>query len=131
MVFQGFNVKYPDYEVVTPQASLSFHVRSLSVQEEEKLKGSLMTPQKITEHLNQCIFDAVVKKPKEIKDFDSFLKCVTLKDRDALLYGLYHISYGDIRDYDLTCGSCRKEYPVTVKASDTFNFTPYQNKAVQ
>ena len=41
-----------------------------------------------------------------------------------------NISYGDIRDYDLTCGSCRKEYPVTVKASDTFNFTPYPTKDV-
>lgn len=130
MVFKGFNVKYPEYEVITPQTAMSFHVRSLNVQEEENLKGSLMTPQKITEHLNKCIFEALVKKPKEVKDFDSFLKVTTLKDRDALLYGLYHISYGDIRDYDITCSSCRKEYPVTVKASDTFNFNPYPEKDI-
>ena len=50
---------------------------------------------------------------------------MTLKDRDALLYGLYHISYEEIRNYDITCSSCKKEYPVTVKASSTFNFNEY------
>jgi len=130
MTFKGFNLKYPEYEVITPQTGNSFTVRSLNVQEEEHLKGSLMTPQKITEHLNKCIFEAIVKKPAAIKDFDSFMKGTTLKDRDALLYGLYHISYGEIRDYDITCSSCRKEYPVTVQASDTFTFTQYPGKGV-
>jgi len=130
MTFTGFNLKYPEYEVITPQTGNSFTVRSLNVQEEEHLKGSLMTPQKITDHLNRCIYESIVKKPAAIKDFDSFMKGTTLKDRDALLYGLYHISYGEIRDYDITCSSCKKEYPVTVQASDTFTFTQYPGKSV-
>jgi len=130
MTFKGFNLKYPEYEVITPQTGNSFTVRSLNVQEEEHLKGSLMTPQKITNHLNKCIYEALVKKPPTIKDFDSFMKGTTLKDRDALLYGLYHISYGEIRDYDITCSSCRKDYPVTVQASDTFTFNQYPGKGV-
>ena len=124
-MFKGFDVKYPEYEVITPQTHLSFTVRSLSVKEEERLKGSLMTPNKIHEHLNKCIFDSLVQKPEHVTDYDSFLKSVTLKDRDALLYGLYHISYEEIRNYDVTCGSCSKEYPVTVKASSTFNYSKY------
>lgn len=130
MTFRGFDLKYPEYEVITPHTKQSFHVRSLNVQEEEKLKGSLMTPQKVTDHLNRCLYEAIVKKPTSIKDFDGFLQAVTLKDRDALLYGLYHISYGEIRDYDITCSSCRKDYPVTVQASDTFNFKEYPGKNV-
>lgn len=130
MPFTGFNLKYPEYEVITPQTKQSFHVRTLNVAEEERLKGSLMTPQKITEHLNKCIYEAIVKKPAAIKDYDSFLKAVTLKDRDALLYGLYHISYGEIRDYDITCSSCRKEYTITVQASDTFNFKEFPDKNI-
>lgn len=127
MPFTGFNVKYPEYEVITPQTKLSFNVRSLNVQEEERLKGSLMTPTKVTEHLNKCIYDSIVVKPESIPDYNTFLKTVTLKDRDALLYGLYHITYEEIRNYEIKCGNCGKNYPVTVKASSTFNFTPYPN----
>lgn len=124
-MFTGFDVKFPEYEVITPQTKLSFTVRSLNVKEEERLKGSLMTPTKIHEHLNKCIYDSLVQKPEQITDYDTFLKTVTLKDRDALLYGLYHISYEEIRNYDVTCGSCSKDYPVTVQASSTFNYMPY------
>jgi|GEM_PF-1052032 len=131
MPFVGFSdIKYPEYEVITPQTHLSFTIRSLSVQEEENMKGSLMTPVKVTEHLNKCIFDALVKKPDGIVDFRDFLKQVTLKDRDALLYGLYHITYEEIRNYDVRCGSCKKEYPITVKASDMFSFTSYPGNDV-
>jgi hypothetical protein len=124
-MFQGFDVKYPEYEVVTPQTNLSYHVRSLNVQEEERLKASFLTPTKANDHLNKCIFDSFVKKPAEIKDYDTWLKRTTLKDRDALLYGLYHITYEDIRNYDVNCGSCGKSYAITVKASETFNMNPY------
>lgn len=130
MPFTGFNLKYPEYEVITPQTKLSFSLRSLNVQEEERLKGSLVTPNKITEHLNKCIYEAMAQRPESVKDFNSFLATCTLKDRDALLYGLYHVTYEEIRNYDVTCASCRKDYPVTVKASSTFNFTPFTGKEI-
>lgn len=124
-MFKGFDIKYPEYEVVTPQTGESYHVRSLNVQEEERLKGSLLTPAKINDHLNKCIFEACVKLPQSVINYDMFLKKVTLKDRDALLYGLYHITYEEIRNYDITCGSCKRDYPVTVQASSTFDMNPY------
>jgi len=125
MPFTGFNLKYPDYEVITPQTNQSFKVRSLNVQEEEKLKGSFVTPAKITDHLNRCIYECLTSKPDEITSFNDFLKNVTLKDREALLYGLYHITYEEIRNYDIKCSSCRKDFSVTVKASSTFSFNGY------
>lgn len=124
-MFKGFNIKYPEYEVITPQTNLSYNVRSLNVQEEERLKGSLLTPIKINEHLNKCLYDSLTKKPDIITNYDAFLKNTTLKDRDALLYGLYHITYEEIRNYDVYCGTCRKQYPVTVQASSTFNINSY------
>jgi hypothetical protein len=127
-MFKGFNVKLPEYEVITPQTGLSYHVRSLNVREEEVLKASFLTPKKANDHLNKCIFDSIVKKPEEIKNYDIWLKKTTLKDRDALLYGLYHITYEDIRNYDVTCASCQRKYSVTIKASETFNYTPYEGK---
>ncbi|GIU69032.1 MAG: hypothetical protein KatS3mg002_0268 [Candidatus Woesearchaeota archaeon] len=125
MPFTGFQVEYPKYEIITPQTKLSFTVRSLTVSEEERLKGSFVTPAKITEHLNRCLFDALVEKPQNIINFESFLKNVTIKDREALLYGLYHITYDEDRNYTVRCVSCGKHYDVTVEASDTFNFNPY------
>jgi len=124
-MFKGFDFKYPEYEVITPQTNLSYNIRSLNVQEEERLKGSLLSTSKISEHLNKCIYEALTKKPEHIKTFDDFLKNTTLKDRDALLYGLYHITYEEIRNYDVICGSCGKKYSVTVQASDTFNISFY------
>ncbi len=130
MTFKSFNIKYPEYEVITPQTNHSFTLRSLNVQEEETLKGSLVTPQKIAEHLNKCLFASVVQKPKTINTLDEFHKRVTLKDRDALLYGLYHITYEDIRNYEIGCSSCGHKFPVKVKASETFNITPYEGKDI-
>ena len=126
-MFQGFNIKYPEYEVITPQTNLSYSVRSLNVQEEEQLKGSLISALKVNEHLNKCIYDSFTKKPESIQTYDDFLRLSSLKDRDALLYGLYHITYEDIRNYDVMCSSCRKDYSITVKASSTFNINPYPN----
>jgi hypothetical protein len=124
-MFIGFNLQYPEYEVITPQTHLSFTVRTLNVQDEERLKGSLMTPQKVTEHLNKCIYETLVKKPDTIKEYKDFLKLITLKDRDTLLYGLYHVTYEDIRNYDVKCKNCKKDFSVTVSAAETFNFNPY------
>jgi len=39
MTFKGFNIAYPEYEVITPQSNQSYTLRSLNVSEEEKLKG--------------------------------------------------------------------------------------------
>lgn len=129
-MFKGFDIKYPEYEVITPQTGYSINVRSLNVSEEERLKASLVTPSKITEHLNKCIYEAITKKPAPIKDFDSFLKNITLRDREALLYGLYHITYEEIRNYDVRCGNCNREYPVTIQASSTFSANPYPEKDI-
>ena len=46
------------------------------------------------------------------------------------MYGLYHITYEDIRNYEVKCTSCSKQFPVTVKASDTFNAKLYEGKNV-
>lgn len=130
MTFKSFNLKYPEYEVITPQTRHSFTVRSLNVQEEEALKGSLVTPQKIAEHLNKCLFESTIQRPKVINTLDEFHKRITLKDRDALLYGLYHITYEDIRNYEIRCTACNHQFPVSVKASETFNITPYEGQDI-
>lgn len=133
MVFTGFqHQKLPEYEVVTPQTNESFMVRSLTVQEEEHLKSSLVTPLKITEHLNKCIYDVITQAPEHIKSYDDFLKNVTLRDRECLLFGIYHISYDEIRNYDVICNNpnCGRSFSVTIKASSTFNMNPFPEDGI-
>lgn len=125
MTFTGFQIKYPEYEIVTPQTKQSFTFRSLTVSEEEQMKGSMVTASKVAEHLNTCLFSSIVKKPDDIKNLQDFVKKTTLKDRDALLYALYHITYEEIRNYEVSCTACSKDYTVTVKASNTFNYDQY------
>jgi hypothetical protein len=129
-MFKGFNIKYPEYEVILPQTHMSFNVRTLNVQEEEKLKGSLITPLRVTEHLDKCIYESITKKPDSIKDFNTFLQLVTIKDREALLYGLFHITYEEVRNYNVTCGKCEKEYPVTIQISNIFSAKKYPGNDV-
>ncbi len=124
-MFTSFNIPYPEYDVICPQTKYELSVRSLTVAEEERMKGSFVNSQKVIELLNRCIYDTIIKKPEEINDYQKFLKNITIKDRDAILYGLYHITYEDIRNYTITCGVCRNQYSATVKASDTFNCNLY------
>lgn len=130
MPFKGFHYQLPEYEAITPQTHASYNFVTLNVRGEERLRGSLITPLKITEHLNRCIYDSASKKPEEIKNYNDFLNNITLKDRECLLYALYHVSYEEVRNYDVICPSCEHRHQITVNISDTFNFNPYPKKDI-
>ena len=49
-IFKGFDIDYPEYEVITPQSVKSYTVRSMKVIDEENLKGSMVTPAKVARH---------------------------------------------------------------------------------
>lgn len=123
-MFTSFNAILPTYEVITPQTKQSFTLKSMTIADEEKMKASLMNESKILSHLNKCLYDALAEKDKTFT-LNEFLKSVTLKDREALLYGLYHITYEEIRNYTIACSKCGKNQDVTIKASDTFSINMY------
>lgn len=127
-IFKGFEIKYPEYSVVTPQTVKEFTIRSLTVDEEETLKTSLVTPNKMTEHLNKIIYNCLVNKPDDIKTFEDYLNKLTIRDRDALMYGLYHITYKDIHNYDVTCSSCSKVNIVKVDFVNSFSMEKWPEK---
>jgi len=123
-MFTTFDTQLPTYEVVTPQTKKSVKLKSMTIGDEERLKASLMSESKILSHLNKCLYDAIVEKP-EGYTLKTFLETTTLRDRDALLYGLYHITYEEIRNYSITCGNCSHNHDVTINASDTFSMEIY------
>ena len=119
-IFEGFKIKYPEYSVITPQTLREFTIRTLTVSEEEVLKSSMLTPNKLASHLNKVIFDCLTKKPDDIKTYDDFLNKLTVKDRDALMFGLYHATYKDIQNYEITCASCNAQNSVKINFEKSF-----------
>lgn len=102
-IFTSFGISYPEYEVITPQTKQSYTIRSLSVKEEEALKGSMITPSKVARHLSEVLWSCMVKKPDNIKTFDDFISNTTMKDRDALLFGLQVSTYKDAQPFNVRC----------------------------
>jgi hypothetical protein len=125
--FAGFQPKYPEYEILTPQTLIPCTIRSLSVEGEEGLKGSMITRRQTPELINKAIFDALVTHP--FKDYEHFLECVTMRDRDALLYGLYHVTYKDIHNYEMTCPKCSKGYSIKVELGNIFSMDAWPGES--
>ena len=120
-----FKISYPEYSVITPQTNREYTMRSLSVQDEEKFKSSSLAPNQFAGHLNTILWECIVKKPDDIKTFDDFKAKTTLRDREALLYALYHVSYKDINDFDAHCAKCDRNYPVKIDISTCFSMERY------
>ena len=114
-IFTSFGISYPEYEVITPQSKKSYTLRSLSVKEEESLKGSMVTASKVARHLAEVLWACMVKKPDDVKTFDDFVTTTTLKDRDALLFGLYVSTYKDATPFNVRCTAEDCDYVNSVK----------------
>jgi len=125
------NIQYPVYSVVTPQTGEHFTLRTLTVADEKKLKGSFVTPDKISEHIASCIFDCLVEKPAHIRTFKDFIACVTTHDRQALLFGLFHISYGEVTDIPVKCGSCGETFKFTHDTGALAHITEYEPRMIK
>jgi hypothetical protein len=124
-IFRGFNIEYPEYTVVTPQTGMTFQVRSLTVAEVNKLKASGTTPSSSTELINKTLWGAITSPPQEIKSYEDFLKLTTLKDREAVIYGMYVMTFGDERDFNVVCSECGADRQLKIHMSDMFSMTPY------
>lgn len=124
-IFRGIDIKYPTYSVITPQTGLSFCVRSLNVSEVSRLKNSLSTPSKAFSLVNETIWDAIVSKPDIITNYSDFCSLITLKDREALLYGLHVMTFGYDRDVKMFCDQCTAENNIKYSLDKIFSIKPY------
>jgi len=122
-----FNIKidYPEYTVVTPQTGLEYGVRSLSVSEVNRIKSSITTPSSAVKLMNEAIWSAIVRKPSIVKNFDDFMRLTTDKDREALLYGIYLETFGNEKDFTLTCRNCGTERLSKIILDNCFSINAY------
>ena len=126
-IFKGFNIEYPSYSVITPQSGETFDVRCLTVSEVNELKHAGIIPSRASTVLNSVIWKAIKSKPDHIKTFEDFLNYVTINDRASIVYGIYHSTFGDIKEFSLTCSSCGNTTPPNMKFSldKMVRFNPY------
>ena len=119
-------VKYPEYTVILPQSGKHLSVRSLKVEEEEKLKTSMVTKKRFISLLNEIIYQCIVpENPPIYKNFKDFLETTTLRDREAILFGLYNASYGSEADLTHTCTACQTKYDFKTDLATIFSSTEY------
>jgi len=123
-----FEQAYPVYTVITPQTGKRYQLRTLTVAEEKKLKGSLITPDKITEHVTSALFDCIVEKPEDIKTYEDFIMYTTTHDRQALLFGLFHVSYGEVTDFPIKCSHCGQDFKNTFTTESLAKITNYEGE---
>jgi hypothetical protein len=126
MAFKGFKTAhYPVYTVITPQLGYSFEVRPLNIAELTTLRESILTRNKFHSVFNDILWKALVKKPDNIKTKTDFLNSLTLKDRDSLVYGLYYMTYGNEKVYNVECGACNAEQKIKINLNNIFNMKAY------
>jgi len=125
-MFKGFDIPAPELDVVLPQTQKSFRVRSLRMSEEGSAKSSLLgNAQSIIKKLNHLVYNAIVDNDKP--EPEQFLQQVTTKDRDALVFGMYQITYGDEYTFeDYTCANCQKTYSLRAFMSKGFVRSDYK-----
>ncbi len=124
-MFKGFNFKLPSYTVITPQTGQTFEVRSMTVAEVNEMKTSLVTPNRAHVLVNDVLFKCLQTKPDEITDPMTFKKNVTTQDRESLLYGLYHVTFGENREFQVVCSNCGAEQLLKVQLSKAFSMNAY------
>lgn len=117
--------EYPHFTVICPQTGYTFDVRTLNVQEVNQLKGSMMVQSKTPSLINKIIWGAIESKPDEIVDLNTFKQMVTLRDREAILYGIYCSTFGDEEEFKVVCKNCEHEEPIKVSMEKLFTMNAY------
>jgi len=117
--------EYPHYTVICPQTGFTFDVRTLNVQEVSQLKGSMMVQTKTPSLINKIIWGAIGSRPDDINDLGTFKRMITLRDREAILYGIYCSTFGDEEEFKVVCRKCEYEEPIKVSMEKLFSMNAY------
>jgi hypothetical protein len=125
--FKGFSIRYPVYTVTTPQTGEEFNVRSLTVSEVDFLKESLPKQNTAYDQINKIIWDAVESSPPNINSYQDFMERTTMKDREALIYGIYYMTFGEKKEFDIHCENiqCNSKNTIAVELDKIMSINKY------
>jgi hypothetical protein len=126
--FTGFKTyKSPTFTVTCPHSGFQYEVRSLNVGEITRIKESLITSNRLTETILDITWTVIDKDslPEQVKNKEDFERFTTTNDRSAIIYGIYYITFGDSKEYELTCGFCSHAFPSKINYADFFSMNSY------
>ena len=117
MLLDEIVITYPNYEIKTCQTLAEYTLRSLTVNDELNLKSSAINPNNAAKLLNKVLYNCIIKKPEEIDSYEKWISMTTFQDRQAMIYGLYHATYGDEYTVSNVCSECDKLSSYKIKLS--------------
>lgn len=126
--FTGFKTyKSPTFTVTCPHSGFQYEVRSLNVGEITRIKESLITSNRLTETILDITWTVIDKDslPEQVKNKEDFERFTTTNDRSAIIYGIYYITFGDSKEYELSCGFCSHTFPSKINYADFFSMNSY------
>ena len=119
----------PKFQIRTPHSGLEMTVQSMTIADEEQLKTSAVSSERIVGMLNQITYNCIVPKEAPYDTFEKFESICSMMDRTTILYGILISSYGDEQTFSTTCKNCRKSYEVKGSLSKNINMNMYTGKA--
>jgi len=91
----------------------------------DRVKNSSTIVSKVRNVINDVIWNSIQEKPEHIKNINDFKKSITLKDREALLYGIYHSTWSNEKEFLGQCSFCDKEQILKIHVDKMFTMNPY------
>ncbi len=125
-------IPYPVSDILTPQTLVKYQIRTMTFGDELKLRTSILAGKNaVIQNFNKFLFDLLSDKPEEVKTYDDFLTKTTIADREAIVLGLYHITYGDEFVVTTSCPFCGQENTSKVSMKEhvidmAFKGKPYE-----
>jgi len=120
--------EYPKYEVLLPgfKQQKTVLVTSLLIKDEMELSSiSTVTEHKWFEEICRLAFNKIVEGRKELfpLGYDQFLEVCSIDDRDALLLGIIHATYGNDLSITFNCNSCSTPNELKLPLSECVQVT--------
>lgn len=122
------SVDFPVMDMVTPHTKHHIRLRSMSVAQEEALKASPVAASKLVNMLNHVVYDCVVEREDPFNTFEGFEHALSITDREAVLFTLLLVSYGDEQEFASTCPTCGKNFESKAKLTENAEIKCYDGK---
>lgn len=123
----GITITNPVYSINLPQTGFAYDIRGLTTSEMFAMRSSFQTKIQALISTNKTLFDCAIQRPPNVKTLEDFKKTTTVADRDSLFYALYIMTFGEIRDFSVTCSnsSCKQNQNIKLDLSKMLSFENY------
>lgn len=121
-------LQYATWEVMTPHTGFKINVKGMTVAQEEVLKTSDVSSAGMLSIINQITYECLVNPPEGLSTLSEFERNITVTDRQAILYGILAVTYGEVQDFNITCQSCGHQFDTKADITKNTEIKVYHGK---